>query len=122
MTIEIDIELKFESQLQQSLKSIVNKLPKNYAVEQRGISSYIIYKDASISFKPLDEAIITFFHPLIVIRENISTLNAIVNVGMFYDISETVVCPVRLSKLCINTLNQFSVNLDVTGYPCNDEE
>jgi len=32
------------------------------------------------------------------------------------------VCPVRLSKLCINTLNQFSVNLDVTGYPCNDKE
>jgi hypothetical protein len=127
MSIEIDIELEFESQSQQkqqNLTSIVTQLPKKYAVEQRGTSktTYIVYKDAPISYKPLDEAIISFLHPLLAIRGNISALNASVRVGMFYNISETVVCPVRLSKRCIKMLNQFGVELDVTGYPCSDDE
>ena len=124
MHIEIDIELEVDLQLQFMLTNMAAQLPEKYVAEHREPRHflYIVYEDASISSKPLDEGIICFLNGLVAFREKISALNACVRVGMFYQVNETIVCPVRLSKQCIKILNQFGVSLDVTGYPCSDDE
>lgn len=124
MHIEIDVELEINLQSQPMLTNIVAQLPEKYATEHRKTDGFlhVVYEDASISSKPLDEGIIFFLNGLVALREKISTLNACVRVGMFYQAKETIVCPMRLSKQCIKMLNQFGVSLDVTGYPCSDDE
>jgi hypothetical protein len=51
------------------------------------------------------------------IRRSAGTLR----VGLFYDLDETVVFPLRLSADVVKALAALNLAVDATGYPCKDE-
>lgn len=123
MPIEIDIELCCNNQQEQTIDRLSKSLPKNYIVVVRGkteSNTYITFENCVNKVWNLDEAITSFLMGLISLRERIIQFNGAIRVGLFYEVSETVVCPVLLKKETINLIHQFDLSLDITGYPCGN--
>ncbi|HVX13343.1 MAG TPA: hypothetical protein VHC22_19315 [Pirellulales bacterium] len=51
----------------------------------------------------------------------ISRSRAEVRIGIFYDLTETVIFPLVLPAECVEALAALRLSVNSTGYPCNEE-
>jgi hypothetical protein len=123
MPLEIDIELNCGYQSAQVISKIAESLPNSYFWVTRGENSnFISLEEYPNQITQLDAAIISFLSGLLDIKQEIILLNASLRIGLFHQLSETIICPIMLSKSCINLIYQFGLDLDISGYPCGDDE
>jgi len=54
--------------------------------------------------------------------EDVKKSSGVLRLGLFYNLQETVVFPLQLSAQTINILCKLNLGIDVTGYPCSDED
>ncbi|MNP85800.1 hypothetical protein D3C76_1856910 [compost metagenome] len=47
--------------------------------------------------------------------------DSVFRVAIYYNINETVVLPLTLSRALIKRISDMSLSLDATGYPCSDD-
>lgn len=124
MPLEIDIELNCGQQSAQVISKIAERLPDSYFWVTRGKAEnlFISLEEYPNRITQLDKAVISFLNGLLDIKQEIILLNASLRIGLFYQLSETVICPVMLSKSCINLICQFGLDLDISGYLCGEDE
>ena len=101
-SIEVDVELCCGYQEQHDIDSISSKLPANYMVIERSKQLFISFEDKISEPHTLNQAIVSFLSGLVM--EDVVPLKATIRVGLFYNVSETVVCPVILSRQSIEPI------------------
>lgn len=69
----------------------------------------------------VDTGVRNFLQRLAAYTEIIKQSRGVLRLGIFYDLSETVVFPFRLSIETVKALGELNLSIDATGYPCADE-
>ena len=117
--MDIDIELHVSPNSQDLLTAVRSLGVAGVTATPAKKSDELIIRSALSEQSAIspDEAVAAFLDQLkdLSSREGKRTLR----VGVFYDLAETVVFPVRLSISTLAKLAAWSVELDVTGYPCS---
>ena len=120
--MDFDIDLSVEVHAESIHKDLEALIADKYHMRRHAKhdTEYVISKIAPIVGNNLDNAITDFLSDLTKLRGVITTLKTSLRIGVFYQLAETVVFPVMLSKKTIELLYQFRVDLDITGYPCDE--
>ena len=122
--MEIDVELQLPITSKDAVARIAAKLVIGHEVENREHAGIVVVRTRnSVSeTKDSNSALLDFLLGLRPAKEIIGEEGCTLCVGIFYDIAETVALPLRLSSECINEIGDFHLALDVTGYPCAEDQ
>jgi hypothetical protein len=120
--MDVDIEV----QLAKVPKPVALEIAKRFSVEfaskkEKGGPQDIVVRPTSQQ-PTLEKAIASFLAELVAYGETIKQSAGTLRVGVFYDLDETVVFPMRLSADVIRTLSAMNLALDATGYPCKEDD
>jgi hypothetical protein len=121
------MELDLEVRLSNLSPLAVAELAKRFPIEFPGASD-ASYQDVLIRATPkpqfvpnIDVGVGDFLQSLTPHADAIKKSKGTLRLGIFYDLSETVVFPFRLSVETVKALGDLNLSLDATGYPCGDD-
>lgn len=121
--MELDIALQLES----FPKIYVPQIAKEFHVEHdksnTGLNFHNIvvrYTDEPKKVSNLELDVSSFLTSLNKYEKSIRNSNGELQLGIFYNLNESLVFPFRLSAKLVHALSELKLSIDVTGYPCND--
>jgi len=121
--MKIDVEIELPPLPTSPDHGLNDFLPGGYFLEERGNLKKVLYLRGPASIgEQIDETISKFLTNLIPLKGKLKVLNAELRVGVFYDLKETVVFPLHLSKENIFKLASLDLSLDATIYVCGEDE
>jgi hypothetical protein len=122
------MELDADVSLNNLPRSIALELAKRFPVEFSKKDAAATHQDVVIRFASapqvvtdVDAAVQDFLRSLVTHADAIKRSCGVLRLGVFYDLSETVVFPLQLSAETIRTLGELNLGIDATGYPCAEE-
>lgn len=120
--MDVDIEV----QLAKVPKPIVTEIAKRFSVEfaskeKKAGPQDIVVRPTS-QHPTLESSIANFLAELAAYGETIKQSSGTLRLGVFYDLDETVVFPLRLSADVVRAIGSLNLAVDATGYPCKDDE
>lgn len=124
MSTELDIEVYFSRFSRFSVSEIAKYVPVEYQKKNTGSSYHEVIIRAALepqTVTDVDEQIRDFLRILTIQAEAVKQSHGMLRLGIFYDLSETVVFPFRLSIETIRVLGELNLSVDVTGYPCTED-
>ncbi|MFD2113759.1 hypothetical protein [Thiorhodococcus fuscus] len=124
MAVTVDIQLFIENLSTATMGSLSKKLPAEFSIETRGNDSSLVisYRTDDDLENSLDEELNVFLGKLFSVEGLLCEVELLLRVGVFYDIKETIVCPIMLKRNTISMINRFNADIYITGYLCSDPE
>lgn len=119
MIVQVDLKFDFTPETKEVVFSEIDSLlPKEYGVSVKKNRGIIYFIDEEQDVEMVREAISPFIKGLLCLKHVLLPLERLLDVALYYDLSETVVCPVFLDENIIAMLNQLNLSIRITGYPC----
>jgi hypothetical protein len=125
MTTTIDIQLFLDDEDRVDFDEIKKLLPAEFILESKEKSEYkwaISYSDESCLSGSLNEEVFNFASKLIALDWLLKKSNKLLRIGVFYDIKETIVCPMIFEENTVELLAKLKSKIFLTGYLCSDTE
>lgn len=120
--MELDLDVGFDSFPQASTLELQKILPVEFARTNASCRDVVVRAAPEPrTVASVDAAIQEFLNILKMHAEAVRQSQGILHLGIFYDLRETVVFPLRLSVETVKALAELNLEVDATGYPCADE-
>jgi hypothetical protein len=126
MKTTVDIQLFLEKKENNLLIDKLNFiLPYEFIAEDVSDKSTLLiisYRSDNELNYSLDQEIKEFLIKLLSVEKILLEFEKTLRVGVFYDIKETIVCPILLEKETIELIARFKTKIFLTGYLCSEPE
>ena len=122
--MEVDIEIC----LNNVARDEVSCLAKQFLVERTNkdaggeLQDIVIRQEADNRTGIVDHVVRDFLNNMTSFSEIIRKHQGVLRLGIFYDIEESVVFPLRLSCEAIKSIADLNILIDATGYPCSSDD
>ena len=122
MTMEVDIELSFPLKKLQKNSYRENEINNYYDTFNIDTENnlFTVSKEYELKTITLSEAIIEFLMKFEGVYSEKLDIEKVLKLGIYYELKDTVVFPIILTRACITALYRFNVKLEASGYPCSD--
>lgn len=124
MSFECSLEVLIKDALSSEISSFPLGLPGNYLSEISPATGCLSISIGSFEFQSwseFDRFACEFLDNLKCMQGRIALDHSVFRIAIFYDVNETVVMPLMISRELIKRISDMSFSLDVTGYPCSDD-
>lgn len=121
MIVQVDLKFDFKTETQATTISRIDSLlSKEYELSVKKKRGIIYFSEEEQKVKSIGDAVGPFVKGLLCIKHDLLPLERLLDVALYYDLSETMVCPIFLDENIIEMLNQLNLSIKITGYPCDD--
>lgn len=129
MSTEMDIDLALDLDRKDEVQ-LKASLPKGYIAvsgdEDGGARVHLLIRragdDAQTVSTTAGALVLDFLQGLSQLKDTVRRVGGELRLGIYYDVNEAVVFPLRLSAECVGVMAGFNLSLDSTGYPSSEEE
>ncbi len=122
------MELDIDISLTNFPLNISLELAKSFPVEFSKSDEKAYYQDVVIRFtsKPrivtsIETEVQNFLEYFEAYANDVKTSYGVLRLGVFYNLQETIVFPLKLSAATITMLCELNLGIDTTGYPCIED-
>lgn len=119
--MDVDIEVQLGKVPRAVALEIAKRLSVEFASEKEKADPQDIVVRPAAQAQTLDTGISNLLRDLDAYADTIRRSAGTLRVGVFYDLDETVVFPLRLSADVVRALGALNLAVDATGYPCKEE-
>jgi hypothetical protein len=121
--MELDIDIRLNDFPRAVALEIAQRLPVEFKTATEAAHQQVLIRAAQEprAVTDIDGELLDFLRSLATYAETLRQSKGTLRLGIFYDLDETVVFPLRLSLETIKVLGDLNLSLDATGYPCSDE-
>ena len=98
------------------------KVPGEFSISESKEGTFFSLDDIEIDdWSHFSEKLITLVDPVLEFAKPSLKLEGTLDIAVFYDLSETIIFPFKLSREFISLLGGNNISVDVTGYPCSED-